>query len=343
MDEQTRLDAWFVHPKLAFGLLPAAAVDDLIRRLPAATHPMYRSYLASAMERALGGVLGDLAPSSLAVAHLEGTVEPGKLVWVEQRVYYKGIRVALKDTALGSHGRGRFHGPLSTDRSIKIFGSFNVEHLTSSTSSEELSGSGRHFILGYVKSAEGDEVELRLILIADRWGRGVVKPGLGFVETEPHHVFPSQIDQFAGVDWSMPLRQADLAVLKGVKEERVKEWLADILDEPEVPKDWGGEQFDLWTDRITINGKRVRAAFALKGPAKFHQMKIADLGINGDQVSRLANTVADLLVVQHCHSISAPVLHMLHAFAVNPARPRRYMTIDGYDTIRIFRHFGYLP
>lgn len=44
----------------------------------------------------------------------------------------------------------------------------------------------------------------------------------------------------------------------------------------------------------------MRAAFALKSPAKFQPMTIADLGKNGDQVCRLAHTIADLLVVQDC-------------------------------------------
>ncbi len=32
----------------------------------------------------------------------------------------------------------------------------------------------------------------------------------------------------------------------------------------------GGEQFDIWTDRVTVDGVRFQSAFLLKGPAKFH-------------------------------------------------------------------------
>lgn len=71
-------------------------------------------------------------------------------------------------------------------------------------------------------------------------------------------------------------------------------------------------------------------------------MRIADLGHNGDQIDRLAQTAADVMVVQHCHSITAPVVNMLKAYASNPYDPKRYITIDGYDTIRILRHFGYI-
>ena len=71
-------------------------------------------------------------------------------------------------------------------------------------------------------------------------------------------------------------------------------------------------------------------------------MTIADLGKNGDQIDRLANTAADVLIVQHCHSVRAPVVNMLRTYAVQPGRARRYMVIDGYDTIRILSHFGHL-
>jgi hypothetical protein len=71
-------------------------------------------------------------------------------------------------------------------------------------------------------------------------------------------------------------------------------------------------------------------------------MTIADLGKNGDQIDRLAQTAADLIVVQRCHSITAPVVNMLKAYASDPRNPRRYMIIDGYQSVMILRHFGHL-
>lgn len=71
-------------------------------------------------------------------------------------------------------------------------------------------------------------------------------------------------------------------------------------------------------------------------------MTIADLGKNGDQIDRLSGTAADLLVVQHCHAIRAPVENMLRVYASDPRNPRRYMLVDGFDTLRILSYFGYL-
>jgi hypothetical protein len=135
----------------------------------------------------------------------------------------------------------------------------------------------------------------------------------------------------------------DLDVLRGIPEKAVKAAFADILGEPEVPPDWGGEQFDLWTGRLSVAGQWLRAAIAFKGPAAFHPMRIADLGKNGDQIDRLAQTAADLMVVQHCHAITAPVVNMLKAYARNPSDPKRYMAIDGYATLEILRHFQKIP
>jgi hypothetical protein len=59
-------------------------------------------------------------------------------------------------------------------------------------------------------------------------------------------------------------------------------------------------------------------------------------------IDRLAQTAAGLTIVQHCHHITPPVVNMLKTYANNPRNPKRYMTIDGYDTIKILRHLGRL-
>ena len=80
---------------------------------------------------------------------------------------------------------------------------------------------------------------------------------------------------------------------------------------------------DLWTTRLSVNGQPLRAAFLFKGPAEFRPMTIASLGKNGDQIDRLAQTASDVLVIQHCHAITAPVINMLRVYAADTQRPRR--------------------
>jgi hypothetical protein len=192
-----------------------------------------------------------------------------------------------------------------------------------------------------VQEATAQTIEIRPILIGSRWARP--SPEIeDFHPVEACYLWPGAVDQFAGVDFSQRMTKADLNVLKDVPESVVKAAFAEILGEPDVPKDWGGEQFDLWTTRLSVEGQPLRAAFLLKGPAEFKPMTIASLGKNGDQIDRLSSTAADVLVIQHCHSITAPVANMARVYASDPRHPRRYLTIDGYDTIKILRHFRYI-
>ena len=110
----------------------------------------------------------------------------------------------------------------------------------------------------------------------------------------------SDIRQFRKIDfdWSPTAKQFN--ALRDIPEAVVKRALCDLLGEIEVSKDWGGEETDLFSGNLMIGRKRYAAAFLLKGPARFHEMKLPDCGKNGDQIYRLFNTPADVFVVQHC-------------------------------------------
>jgi hypothetical protein len=123
----------------------------------------------------------------------------------------------------------------------------------------------------------------------------------------------------------------------------VKELFCYLLGEAAVPKDWGGEECDIFSSNLSVDGKRYSAAFLLKGPAKFHEMTMADCGKNGDPIYRLFNTPADVFVVQHCHKITPAVRKTVEAYALSQyARTSRYTLIDGYDTARILHSNGIL-
>lgn len=341
MSEETGLDAWFVHEKLVLNLLTSHEVAELSGRIPVAEAPLAQARRVDLFERALATYLTNNEVSSLEVELLQERLKEGQLVWLEQAIAFKGLGEALRKIQRGGDGRASFTATLAGNGEVNVKGTYNAERVTGSTSGEQLSRTKRQFVLGYVQSIAGNEIELRPILIAHRWLRPTPEIQ-GWIPRDPAHVWPAAIDQFAGVDFGQRVTEADLNILKNFPERNIKAAFAEILGEPEVPNDWGGEQFDLWTSRLSIKGQQVRAAFAFKGPAKFHPMTISDLGKNGDQIDRLAQTAADLIVVQHCHAITAPVVNMLKAYASSPQNPKRYMTIDGYDTVRILRHFGKL-
>jgi len=130
----------------------------------------------------------------------------------------------------------------------------------------------------------------------------------------------------------------DFSIMKSISELAFKTCLAEILGD-QVVKDWGGEMSDHYSAHLTLGGRRVDAAFLLKGPARFAPMGLNHLGKNNDQIYRLSQEPAGLLVVQHCHDVQPAVRATLRAFSVQPAMQRRYCVIDGRDSLRLLQAY----
>lgn len=153
-------------------------------------------------------------------------------------------------------------------------------------------------------------------------------------------VFAEDIDEFS--DLANVPAPSSIEPMKKMTERAVKQCLAEILGQ-EAPKDWAGEQSDLYSAHLHLNGRHVTGAFLLKGPASFRPMRLNHLGANNDQIVRLSNEPADLLVVQHSHEIGTDVRTTLRAFAngLGTVR-RRYCLIDGADTLRVLTAYNKL-
>jgi hypothetical protein len=123
-------------------------------------------------------------------------------------------------------------------------------------------------------------------------------------------------------------------VMEEISENAVKICLAEILGD-RTKKDWAGEMSDHFSAQLHLDGRPTTAAFLLKRPAKFAPMKLNSLGKNNDQIYRLSQEPAQLLVVQHCHEIFSPVRATLRAFAEQSGRARHYCLIDGRDSLRV--------
>ncbi len=146
------------------------------------------------------------------------------------------------------------------------------------------------------------------------------------------------IDSFARCAREAVPGLAELGSLRGIPEESVKTAFAEIMGEPLVPKDWGGERSDLFTSYLRLDGRRVSAAFVFKGPARPTPMSLAHLGARGDQIVRLMTEPADVFLLQHCNDIRAEVRHVMRTYALQYRR--RYCVITGFDTLRILRAYG---
>lgn len=118
----------------------------------------------------------------------------------------------------------------------------------------------------------------------------------------------------------------------------VKKGIVKLLGEDLDPKDWGGELNDVFTTRVTINGTRKRAAFALKGPAKTGPLVPKMMGKNGDQILRLFSSPAQAFFVQYEGEIKESVVDMMSRLAIAKAVTERevyYGVIDMTDTYRL--------
>lgn len=217
---------------------------------------------------------------------------------------------------------------------------FHDGHLVSGSSWHELAGQRRKFVLGLVTDIQGGTIKCVPYVIAN-----IVNPHSGMpADGGPwYNHLEVHVPQLGAFEKAQRIQErltkASLNLLKAVPEKDIKTAFAALINEPVVPKDWGGEASDLFSSRVVLDGQQVSTAFLLKGPAKFHPMTPADLGKNGDQIGRLFDEPADLLVLQHCHEVTPAVRKQMRAYAQQMGNPRRFCIIDGYDTLRILKAY----
>ena len=218
---------------------------------------------------------------------------------------------------------------------------FHHEHLTSNSAWSMLAGQRRMLVLGLVQDIQGNKITALPYVIGN-----IVLNGFTSIEWaenfwgEYREVHINRIDNFSVVkDYNPRFTKQSLQALKDIPEKDIKQAFAEIINEPHIPKDWGGESSDLFSSHVAIEGRQKSTAFIFKGPAEFHPMKMKDLGKNGDQICRLYDEPADLLVLQHCHEITNPVRKTMRAYAQQVGNLRLFCLIDGYDTLRILKAY----
>lgn len=219
------------------------------------------------------------------------------------------------------------------------------ENYTTKSAPGEMAGRKHLFLTGRITEFEENEISAQAYII----GRLHDEPRKGFPSIDRFNrlqwnmeVYPSQIDQFAAGAKETRPTQRELDALKGIEEAQVKNAFAEILGEPFVPHDWGGERSDLVTSNLSMDGTRVVSAFAFKGKSVPRPLTIADMGKNGDQGGRLFTEPCDFAVVQHCDRITQAVRELMRAYAVRPGQLKPFCLIDGAETVRILRAYGKL-
>lgn len=219
------------------------------------------------------------------------------------------------------------------------------ENYTTMSATGELSGRKRLFVLGRITDASGSCLTAQAYAIGHIYqydhGNTLLAPEIDRLPWQME-VFPGMIDSFALTDNEAAPTSAELEMLLTTPESDIKTAFAEIIGECFVQKDWGGERSDLVSTQLRWQGQQYSAAFLFKGPAKPKPMTVADLGKNGDQISRLYSEPADFLVLQHCHSVTSAVRDHMRAFATRIGQLRYFAIVDGADTVRILRRHSKL-
>lgn len=128
-------------------------------------------------------------------------------------------------------------------------------------------------------------------------------------------------------------------------EDEIKGHLEEIIGEPFSSKHWPGETNDLFTSRLVLDGRRIRAAFLLKGRGTRGKLRIKDCGVNGDQIVRLVSAPAELYIIQHVDAISENVVKDLrHKVELKRLRGSKALScfMDGCDTARVLMAYNRL-
>lgn len=316
-----------------------------IRNLPAGfigslnsiqNHPLQKGFLVSMLSPVLVEWVRREKIPGLEELLIRGTLQKGSVFTYDGKFMSRGLSVEKPSNAT-------LRLPLKEfgDSRVLVI-NFHVDNLTTASAHGALQGQPSVFVIACVDSIESDEVSCRPYVI------GNLVQIYGKYEMELRYrdylqMRPEDFDSLHQVDFTQRMTTSDLDVLKDVPEVAVKKAFADIFGEPDVSKDWGGEECDLFGSNVLIEGRRTSVAFAFKGPSKFKPLECSDCGKNGDQIVRLFGSGAEVFVLQHCHKIQPAVKKTMAAFARGHLSGlRRFCVIDGYDTIKILKHFGHL-
>ncbi|WP_125461521.1 MULTISPECIES: hypothetical protein [Rhodomicrobium] len=146
------------------------------------------------------------------------------------------------------------------------------------------------------------------------------------------------IDEIPNFDRIKSIPVGD-SLSKEISEEHFKRGIQNILGDAGQFKDWGGENCDLFSSRLRVDGQRRNAAFAFKGPGQSGRLVPGRMGKNGDQAQRLFTLPAEVFVAQHWREIDPSVIELMRVLAVakslSTGKPVWICIIDGQDSERL--------
>lgn len=336
------LTCWYLNARRVMELVGAESILPYLQNAPGIAgvkDNVRASAIIATLKRDLMNWLEAKKPPTLGQIIKDAGLKDGQFFTHYTAYYFRGLSEVSKALRENKPTKMAF-GHAKIDELIpgkKLTFHFHHDHLTSNSSWAHLTGQKRMMLFGIIQEVKPDEiVALPYVLAYTTPSIFDAKTYIGSHWYNRLEVFVDEIENFGELKEYRPdYKKSDLKLLENISEADVKAAIADLIGEPTVPKDWGGENSDLFSRNVRIDGERRATAFVFKGPAKFHPMTLADLGKNGDQINRLFTEPAELLVLQHCHEITPAVIGMMRAFSQQFGNLRTYCVINGYDTLRI--------
>jgi hypothetical protein len=329
---EARLTAFYLSRDRVLGLLNHQCLPaHVMAALQGQDVQMSSAILSNAVGAYIFQLIATGKVKTLTQLAFEGSLRESVPFIYNGHLSGKGFAAANKSQALSL--TEKLDQPLDGK---KLVFDFSKNGLVNDTAYTRLSGSTNLFAFGYIVGI--DETTIRAVpyVIGDlvTVGQAMSSPFISGLELRPE-----EIEQFAGMDPTWFPSKAEFKLMTLVPELAVKELICHLLGDHVVPNDWGGEESDVLSANLLVQGRRHVGAFLLKGPARFHPMKPTDLGKNGDQLYRLFNIPAQIYVVQHCHSIGAAVRKQAEAFALARSflAPCQIVFMDGLTTARLLR------
>ena len=227
---------------------------------------------------------------------------------------------------------------LSVNRKVKF--QYSTQRVVGDTLRGRLHQGSTISMVGLFAGVDGSDIVVDPLIMGFPWlesDNPRWNDELMFYTNEFYENYIEDFSEFSNVT-TLPLPSSH-ALMKNVPEAGFKRALAKILGEQASNELGRGNVRSLYKQFASPRSTGINAAFLLKGPARYRPMTVAHLGKNGDQILRLAQEPADVLIVQHCHDIMPPVRTLLRAMVVQPGRPRRFCCVDGRESLRLLKTF----
>lgn len=337
------LQCWYLHLERTVQFAGGISIDPhLFRALPGETgEHLAKMQLHQCLQQAILNRMAKDPPPSIEQLLLTHTIAPGAPCIIYKTFRSRGLtQAAMKRKHLSNPPILRTALNISGIGEYVITVPIDPARFTANSSYSHFHRRDTHlFVAGFVESVAEKEIHILPCVVASALNASItVLPVEIMPMSSEEHV--DTIDSFKRVCHEPRPPKIELSNLKTVAEADVKNAFGNILGEPSVPKDWGGEKSDLYSTHIMLRERRRSAAFLFKGPSKQGPMTLAHLGKNGDQLLRLSTEPAEVLILQHSDEITPPVRELLRVIANQLQRVRRYCVIDGYDTLRLLRAYS---